>query len=310
MRWPSAGWTACGSPSAGFTNLSRDHLDFHPTMGTISKPRRGCSTRLARCTPHRGGASTTTPGGRWRRAPGDRRAVTVSVEGGPADWRAGVTVPTAGAASSPPSTPPGCTTGCGIRLPGGTTSPMRCWRWPADAVGCLPGTGLARAAGRHGARPAGGDRPGQDFLAVVDYAHKPGALAGGAGDAAPQPNARLAVVFGAGGNRDPASANRWGASPPNWPTWWSSPTTTRATRTRPPSRPCWRGRDGRRPDAEVVEIGDRRAASTTRWPGPAGRRRGDRGQRATSRADPGGQTRPFDDRDEVGPALQALGTHP
>ncbi len=43
---------------------------------------------------------------------------------------------------------------------------------------------------------------GQDFLAVVDYAHKPGALRAVL-ETLRRPGARLAVVFGAGGNRDP-----------------------------------------------------------------------------------------------------------
>ena len=28
----SAGSTACGSSAAGFTNLGRDHMDYHPTV--------------------------------------------------------------------------------------------------------------------------------------------------------------------------------------------------------------------------------------------------------------------------------------
>ena len=43
---------------------------------------------------------------------------------------------------------------------------------------------------------------GQDFLALVDYAHKPGALREVL-HAVRRPGGRLAVVFGAGGDRDP-----------------------------------------------------------------------------------------------------------
>ena len=46
---------------------------------------------------------------------------------------------------------------------------------------------------------------GQDFLAVVDYAHKPGAVAGVVGtlaDYMPNPQGRICMVLGAGGNRD------------------------------------------------------------------------------------------------------------
>ena len=32
MPWIRAAWTACSFHSAAFTNLSRDHLDYHATM--------------------------------------------------------------------------------------------------------------------------------------------------------------------------------------------------------------------------------------------------------------------------------------
>ena len=50
---------------------------------------------------------------------------------------------------------------------------------------------------------------GQDFLAVVDYAHKPGALQAVL-ETLRRPGARLAVVFGAGGNRDPGKREPMG----------------------------------------------------------------------------------------------------
>ena len=46
---------------------------------------------------------------------------------------------------------------------------------------------------------------GQDFLAMVDYAHKPGAVQavlGSLHDYLPDPEARIGIVLGAGGNRD------------------------------------------------------------------------------------------------------------
>ena len=43
---------------------------------------------------------------------------------------------------------------------------------------------------------------GQPFLALVDYAHKPGALEAVLQTLREQGTGRLAVVFGAGGNRD------------------------------------------------------------------------------------------------------------
>ena len=50
----------------GFTNLSRDHLDFHERCRTTSRPRRGCSTRSRRRTRRsRWSASTTSGAARW-----------------------------------------------------------------------------------------------------------------------------------------------------------------------------------------------------------------------------------------------------
>ncbi len=79
-----------------------------------------------------------------------------------------------------------------------------------DAVGvspdqAAPGLRTARVPGRLESV----DR-GQDFLAVVDYAHKPGALAAVLQTLREQGHGRLAVVFGAGGDRDPGKREPMG----------------------------------------------------------------------------------------------------
>ena len=131
-----------------------------------------------------------------------------------------------------------------------------------DAVGVSPeqaAPGPARRATVPG-RLEPVDR-GQDFLALVDYAHKPGALRRRAARrCARRPTGRLAVVFGAGGNRDPGKREPMGRvaaeladlvvvtddNPRD-----EDPAAIRAA--------IVAGADGRR-GAEVVEIGDRRAA--------------------------------------------------
>ena len=146
---------------------------------------------------------------------------------------------------------------------------------------------------------------GQDFLAVVDYAHKPGALRAVL-ETLRRPGGRLAVVFGAGGNRDPGKRGPMGEAaaeladlvvvtddnPRD-----EDPAAIRAAIL------AGAGTSGRRP--EVAEIGDRRSAieHAVAWA-----RRGDvvviagkgheRGQTG------GGQTRPFDDREELARALE------
>ena len=70
-----------------------------------------------------------------------------------------------------------------------------------------PGLVEARVPGR--LEPV--DR-GQDFLALVDYAHKPGALRAVLETLRRQQTTRrIAVVFGAGGNRDPGKREPMGA---------------------------------------------------------------------------------------------------
>ena len=131
---------------------------------------------------------------------------------------------------------------------------------------------------------------GQDFAVVVDYAHKPDAVAAALAHAAParpgppgrrdrrrrRPRPRQAPVDG----RDRRAGS---------PTCWSSPTTTRAARTPRRSGPrSWPAPRGGR--AEVLEIGDRRAAiAEAVAPRPARRRRPGRRQGARDR--PGGRRR-------------------
>ena len=105
--------------------------------------------------------------------------VTVSATGRDADWR--VEDVAHGRARRPGvrrrRSRRACTTGCGSGCPAATTSPTACWRSALlDAVGVSP---EQAAPGLRDARVPGRLEPidrGQDFLALVDYAHKPGAL--------------------------------------------------------------------------------------------------------------------------------------
>jgi UDP-N-acetylmuramoyl-L-alanyl-D-glutamate--2,6-diaminopimelate ligase len=150
---------------------------------------------------------------------------------------------------------------------------------------------------------------GQDFLAVVDYAHKPGALQAVL-ETLKRPQGRLAVVFGAGGDRDPGKREPMGRiaaeladlvivtddNPRD-----EDPETIRAAIL------AGAGNGGAE-GAEILEIGDRRAAirHAVAWA-----RGGDvvviagkgheKGQTAA------GQTRPFDDRAELAAALDERG---
>jgi UDP-N-acetylmuramoyl-L-alanyl-D-glutamate--2,6-diaminopimelate ligase len=178
-----------------------------------------------------------------------------------------------------------------------------------DAVGvspeqAAPGLRQTRVPGRLEQIDAG-----QDFLALVDYAHKPGALRAVLTTLA-RPGSRLAVVFGAGGERDPGKRGPMGATAAELAD--LVVVTDDNPRGEDPSairREILAGANESGRAAEVVEVADRREAirHAVAWARPgdvvliAGKGH-ETGQRA------GGHTRPFDDRVELAEALrEAMG---
>lgn len=153
---------------------------------------------------------------------------------------------------------------------------------------------------------------GQGFLALVDYAHKPGALAAVLATLRQELRdtpGRLAVVFGAGGDRDHGKREPMGRIAAD------AADLVVVTDDNP------RGEDPadiRRAvlagaaagSAQVVEIGDRRAAieHAVRWARP-----GDvvliAGKGHESGQTAAGHTHPFDDRVELAQALEAREEH-
>ena len=154
---------------------------------------------------------------------------------------------------------------------------------------------------------------GQSFLAVVDYAHKPGALRALLEAVRADGEGRVAVVFGAGGDRDPGKRGPMGRvareladlvvvtddNPRS-----EDPAAIRAAILSGAGE--FTEADG---DTAVVEIGDRRAAirHAVAWAGE-----GDvvviAGKGHESGQTAGGLTRPFDDREELAAALTARGS--
>jgi UDP-N-acetylmuramoyl-L-alanyl-D-glutamate--2,6-diaminopimelate ligase len=292
----------------GFTNLSRDHLDFHPTMQDYfdAKARLfapGFATRAETsviCVDDDAGRTMAGLAA---------DPVTVSATGQAADWRVeDVRLLERGAQEFSAVDPAGVHHGLRIALPG---------RY--NVANCLLAAALLDAAGVSPEQAAPGLRTatvpgrlqpidrGQDFLALVDYAHKPGALRAVLETLRAQSEGRLAVVFGAGGNRDPGKREPMGRvaaeladlvvvtddNPRD-----EDPAAIRAAIVAGAA-------DGA---AQVVEIGDRRAAidHAVAWARP-----GDtvliagKGHEAGQTSH--GQTRPFDDRVELAGALEMLG---
>ncbi len=288
----------------GFTNLSRDHLDFHPTMADYfeakallfdpDSPLRAQKTVV--CVDDDAGRAMAARAG---------DAITVSTEGGPAQWRAMDVVPVGPAGQQFTAVDSaGVHHRVGIRLPG-RYNIANCLVALAvlDAVGISPeqaAPGLLQT--RVPGRMEEVDR-GQDFLALVDYAHKPGALRAVLTTLA-RPGRRLAVVFGAGGERDPGKRGPMGEIAAELAD--LVVVTDDNPRGEDPGairREILAG--AANGPAEVVEIADRREAirRAVAWAGPGdvvliagkGHETGQRGA---------GEVRPFDDRVELAQALE------
>ena len=290
----------------GFTNLSRDHLDFHPTMedyfdakARLFDPQSPTHADISViCIDDDAGRTMV----RLAHHP-----VSVSATGRDADWRVeNIETVELGAQEFLAVDPAGVHHGLRIGLPG-RYNIANCLLAVAllDAVGVSP---EQAAPGLRSATVPGRLEPidrGQGFLALVDYAHKPGALRAVLETLRAQTSGRLAVVFGAGGNRDPGKRGPMGRvaaeladlvvvtddNPRD-----EDPAAIRAA--------IMAGAQGG--PAQVVEIGDRREAidHAVAWA-----RSGDvvliagKGHEAGQTSH--GQTRPFDDREELAAALGA-----
>jgi UDP-N-acetylmuramoyl-L-alanyl-D-glutamate--2,6-diaminopimelate ligase len=294
---------------AGFTNLSRDHLDFHGSMEEYFDAK----ARLFDAdSPLRADAAVVCVDDHAGRVMAARavHAVTVSAASTDADWYArDVRTAPSGGQEFVAVDADGARHRVAIRQPGrynvaNTLLALALLQevgvTPEQAA---PGLASAQVPGR--LEPV--DR-GQDFLAMVDYAHKPGALQTVLESLRLQTRGRLAVVFGAGGDRDPGKRKPMGRiaaeradlvvvtddNPRS-----EDPSTIRAA--------ILAGAGEADGGAEVVEIGDRKAAIAyaVQWAHPgdvvliAGKGH-ETGQTAQ------GVTRPFDDREQLAAALSAI----
>ena len=185
--------------AAGFTNLGRDHLDFHGDLAEYFRAKSLLFDGRAAAE-----AITVDDDAGRRLAALRPDAVTVSTTG-PAGWTASdVSAAPGGGSTFTLARPGGRTWPGSVRLPGRFNVANAALAVALlDAVGVPVETALAGVAetvvpGRMEPVDAG-----QPFVAVVDYAHTPDAVATALAALRAGTTGRLITVLGCGGDRDP-----------------------------------------------------------------------------------------------------------
>ena len=192
---------------AAFTNLSQDHLDFHPDMAAYFAAKE----RLFR--EFEVGVPVVVVDDDWGRrlAASVVGAVTVSLDG-EADWRAVALRAGLDGTAFTVRSPLG-EAEVALPLRGRFNAANALVALASGAALGLPLDAMAHALGTARAVPGRVQAvdEGQEFAVLVDYAHKPGALEKVLASAREVADGRVVVVFGAGGDRDAAKRPVMGA---------------------------------------------------------------------------------------------------
>ncbi len=192
-----------------FTNLSQDHLDFHPTM------RDYFLAKASLFTPERSSRGVVCVDDDWGRELAGIATVPVQTlaSGGPADWRIEQVH------GDPEFTlhgPGGIRLDLRSQLPGG----FNVVNTALAAAGLVLAGEDAAAVAEAVLAPATvpgrmelvGERGGAGPRAVVDYAHTPEAVEAALTALRPETAGPLVVVLGAGGDRDRGKRHAMGAA--------------------------------------------------------------------------------------------------
>jgi UDP-N-acetylmuramoyl-L-alanyl-D-glutamate--2,6-diaminopimelate ligase len=190
-----------------FTNLSQDHLDFHRDMDDYFEAKAtlfdGRAEHGVICVDDEWGAALAA------RHP---EAVTVSTRG-TADWRAADLVTAADGTQTFTVHTPSGPVPARLLLPGAFNVANA-----LVALACLNAVGVpaAVAAERFGHVTVPGRMQrvdvGQPYLAVVDYAHKPAAVAALLDTLRAEVPGRILIALGCGGDRDRGKRALMGAA--------------------------------------------------------------------------------------------------
>ena len=299
---------------AAFTNLGRDHLDFHADVEDYF------AAKASLFAPDRTRSALVNLDDPWGRRlvtrlhDDGRVPVRTFSVGGTADWRAEDVVATASGSAFTVRTPEDRRVEVQVRLPGRfNVSNALCavaglveLGYPVEDVA----RGLAAVTGVPGRLEV--VDAGQPFLAVVDYAHKPDAVEAVLRDLRARTPGRLVVVLGAGGDRDRGKRPLMGEVAARWAD--VLVVTDDNPRSEDPAAVRHQVLDGARHveprRAELHDVGDRRAAiglAVTLAGGAAGEAAGSTvavlGKGHETGQEVAGSTSPFDDRVELRAAL-------
>jgi UDP-N-acetylmuramoyl-L-alanyl-D-glutamate--2,6-diaminopimelate ligase len=207
----------------GFTNLSQDHLDFHPTMDDYFEAKAGLFTpararRGVVCVDDEWGARlatrsaipivtlcTTTP------------SATTAPVPGRADWQVTDRQPDGVGTRFTLTGPDGVAIAARCPLPGDFNVANTALALLMLVEAGIAGADAAGWLGRAGSVPGRMERitgsgAAGEPLAVVDYAHTPDAVAAALRNLRTARPGPLVVVLGAGGDRDRAKRPRMGAA--------------------------------------------------------------------------------------------------
>jgi UDP-N-acetylmuramoyl-L-alanyl-D-glutamate--2,6-diaminopimelate ligase len=187
---------------AVFTNLGRDHLDFHADVEDYFAAKASLFTPARS---RRALVNVDDAHGRRLVAECSVPVRTYSVRDADADWHVSDVrlEPTGSCFTVHP--PAGDPFPASVPITGDFNVSNALCAIAALGEAGFDAAAVAEAMGRSGGVPGRLEQvdAGQEFLAVVDYAHKPDAVSAALTTLRPLTPGRLVVVIGAGGDRDP-----------------------------------------------------------------------------------------------------------
>ena len=188
--------------AALFTNLSHDHLDWHFTLEAYFQAK---ATLFTPAHAKAGVVNLDDPYGRRLTQNRQIPITTYSATGDDtADWRAVAVKLGPSGSTFTVQGPQGAGTTASIGLPGAFNVANALGAIVALVVAGVPLEDAARGVAACPGVPGRMEKveAGQEFLAVVDYAHTPDAIETVLNALRPVTSERLIVVLGAGGDRD------------------------------------------------------------------------------------------------------------